>query len=171
MIARTALGDRAAFSALYDRTAAKLFSVSMRVLGETAAAEDALQDTFEKIWRQSGRFRAGKYSPMSWLITVARNTAIDRLRQRKGQAAPMEEADWVADPGPGPEEAAIARSEAGRVGACMGELKPEHRQAIQSAYLDGLSYAEISQRQDIPLNTIRTWLRRSLQTLKDCLSR
>jgi RNA polymerase sigma-70 factor (ECF subfamily) len=83
LIARTALRDRAAFSALYDATAGKLHAVALRVLGDRAAAEDAVQDTYVKIWRNAERYAVTGHSPMTWLITIARNTAIDRLRGRR----------------------------------------------------------------------------------------
>lgn len=82
-IAKCALGDRSAFSALYTATSAKLFGVCLRVLGNQAEAEDALQDVFVKIWRNADRYQVNGLSPMTWLITIARNLAIDRLRARK----------------------------------------------------------------------------------------
>ena len=85
LIARVAMNDRAAFNALYDATSAKLFGVSLRVLSNRAAAEDAMQDSFVKIWKNASRYQSNGLSPMTWLITIARNTAIDRLRAtRKG---------------------------------------------------------------------------------------
>ena len=88
LIAQVALGDRAAFETLYDRVSAKLFGVCLRVLETRATAEDAMQDSFVKIWNNSDRYQANGLSPMTWLITIARNTAIDRLRAtRKGYQA------------------------------------------------------------------------------------
>ncbi|NVK61194.1 MAG: RNA polymerase subunit sigma, partial [Rhodobacteraceae bacterium] len=78
LIARTAMGDRAAFRLLYDRTAAKLFGVCLRVLNDRGLAEEALQDVYCKIWARAGQYRVNGFSPMTWLITLARNAAIDR---------------------------------------------------------------------------------------------
>ena len=124
---------------------------------------------------------------MSWLITIARNHAIDRLRAQRAAGgaalgsggrssrdeagdAPLDAAASVADDTPGPEAAAIARSEAARIGLCLGELEPERAQAVRGAYLEGWSYQELAERADVPLNTMRTWLRRSLIKLRECLS-
>lgn len=170
MISRIALGDRAAFNSLYSATSAKLFGVCLRVLGDRAETEDAIQDVYIKIWHSAGRYSANGYSPMTWLITVARNTAIDRLRARKRGADQMDEDFDMRDETPGPEAAAIAKSEAARIKGCLDELDDEKSQAVQLAYLDGYTYADLADRFSIPLNTMRTWLRRSLLKLKDCLN-
>ncbi len=166
------LGDRKAFSTLYGATSAKLFSVALRVLGSRAEAEDALQEIYVKIWRNAGRYRSGGLSPMTWLITIARNHAIDRLRARNAaRTSPVEEIAQMPDTAPGPEATAMARSESGRIAACFDELEPERADAVRRAYLDGDSYRALAARYEIPLNTVRTWLRRSLLKLKECLSR
>ena len=176
MILRTAGGDRQAFLDLYDHTSAKLFGICIRVLKDHAEAEDVLQEVFVKVWRNAGRYRAMGLSPMTWLIAVARNAAIDRLRARKAAgsgatAAGIDAADTMPDPAPGPEAAALARSEASRIAACLGELEPDRAEAVRGAYLDGLSYRDLAERHAVPLNTMRTWLRRSLMRLKECLTR
>ena len=173
LIARVAMGDRRAFATLYDRTGAKLFGVCLRVLGDKPAAEDVLQEVFLRIWDRAGQYRANGYSPMTWLITVTRNAAIDRLRKRRsrGEAAPAEVAEIVTDPGPGPEALAVARDEARRLDACLRELPPDRAGMVRGAYLDGLTYADLSQASGVKLNTVRTWLRRSLMQLRECLSR
>lgn len=171
LIARAALGDRAAFSALYDSTSAKLFGVCLRILKSRAEAEDAVQEVYVKVWRNAGRYTAGGYSPMTWLIAIARNHAIDRLRARKAPAEDIDDVPGLAAGGPTPEGAAIAASEARRIGACMDELEPDRADAVRGAYLEGDSYQELAERHGVPLNTMRTWLRRSLMKLKECLSR
>lgn len=108
---------------------------------------------------------------MSWLIAIARNTAIDRLRSVRAAAGDEAVAEDMASAEPTPEAVAVARGEAGRVMACLGELPEDRRRAVVGAYLDGLSYADLAARHDVPLNTMRTWLRRSLIALKECLSR
>ncbi len=173
LIGKTSMGDRHAFSRLYDLTHAKLFGVCLRILHDRAGAEDALQETYMKIWRHAERYATKGTSPMTWLITIARNTAIDALRRRNraGQGADMEEVLAMPAPGPGPEAAAIAASEAARIAGCMDELEADRRAAVRGAYLEGLSYAELAERAGVPLNTMRTWLRRSLMKLKECLQR
>jgi len=171
LIARCALGDRSAFDALYEATSGKLFAVCCRILDRGNAAEDALQDTYVKIWTHAGRYRVTGHSPMTWLITIARNTAIDRLRARRGSGDVTEYHDIHPAPGSNPETAVLARSEAGRILACLNELGEARRKAITGAYLEGLSYEELASSAGIPLNTMRTWLRRGLAALRECMAR
>lgn len=170
MIARVAIGDRKAFEALYDATRLKLFGVCLRVLKNRAEAEDALQDAYIKIWRNADRYSANGFSPMTWLITVTRNLCIDRIRARIYLNGDMDEVAQFADDAPGPEAQAVAGSERARIVACMDELEPEKATAVRRAYLEGATYQELSIDLDVPLNTIRTWLRRSLAKLRACLS-
>lgn len=171
LIARVALGDRAAFAALYEATSAKLFGVCLRVLSDRHEAEDALQEAFVRVWRKADRYAANGLSPMTWLITLARNVAIDRLRARKAPAETLETLPDLADGGATPEAAAIAASERSRIAGCLDELAPDRADAVRRAYLDGATYQELADRYAVPLNTMRTWLRRSLLKLRDCLSR
>ena len=171
MILRIADGDRGAFMSLYDATSAKLFGVCLRVLNDRADAEDVLQEVFVKVWRNAERYTVNGLSPMTWLITVARNAAIDRLRTRKAVTEDTEVAEQMPASGPTPEASAIAASEAKRITACLGELEDDRADAVRGAYLDGQTYQELADKFDVPLNTMRTWLRRSLQKLKECMSR
>lgn len=171
LILRVALKDRAAFDQLYAQTSAKLFGVCLRVLRDRAEAEEALQEVYVKIWTRADRFAASELSPISWLVTVARNQAIDRLRTRKAGHAKLDDAAEVADPTPGPEALALAGGERARIDACMGELEADRAAAVRAAYISGDSYAELAERFGVPLNTMRTWLRRSLLKLRECLER
>ena len=171
MIARIGSGDRSSFSALYDATSAKLFGVCLRVLNNRAEAEDALQEAFVRIWQKADSYAANGYSPMTWLITLTRNLAIDKLRARKAPTDDIDDQFDLSDSGPTPEEAAVAASEAARINACLGELEADRAAAVRGAYLEGDSYQELADHHGVPLNTMRTWLRRSLLKLKDCLSR
>ncbi|HEY9019542.1 MAG: sigma-70 family RNA polymerase sigma factor [Paracoccaceae bacterium] len=171
LIARVALGDRAAFSKLYDNTSAKLFGVVLRVLNDRASAEDAVQDAYMKIWRHAGRYSANGMSPMTWMITIARNTAIDRLRQTRATVDLDHVAEHLTAPGPNPEQSAVAAGEARRIAACLDELEQDRGAAVRGAYLEGQSYADLAARFNVPLNTMRTWLRRSLQSLQECMAR
>lgn len=170
LIARCALGDRKAFDALYDATSGKLFAVCVRVLGKSISAEDAMQDAYIKIWSNADRYRVTGRSPMTWLITIARNTAIDRLRARRGESDLADYEGIIAAQGPTPEQSAIAASEANRIIHCLDTLPDDRRAAIKGAYLEGQSYTDLADRAGVPLNTMRTWLRRGLNALRECMN-
>jgi RNA polymerase sigma-70 factor (ECF subfamily) len=171
LIVRTSMKDGAAFDALYHATSAKLFGVCLRVLSDRAEAEEALQEVYIKIWTKADRFAVSELSPISWLVAIARNHAIDRLRARRRPPADIDAASEIADPVPGPEALAIAGDERGRIEECLDELDKDRASAVRGAYLRGDSYAELAERFDVPLNTMRTWLRRSLIKLRECLER
>ena len=171
LIARTALGDRRAFSRLYDRTSAKLFGVCLRILHDRMQAEDALQEIYVKVWRNAARFQTGRASPMTWLISIARNQSIDMLRARAPVSEDIDAAVVVADESPDPERAALSTDAGARIGACFDELKPERADAVRLAYVEGYAYSELAKRHSVPLNTMKTWIRRGLQSLRECLER
>ncbi len=171
MIARISLADRRAFSQLYDSTSSKLFGVCLRVLKNRAAAEDALQETYMKVWRYASKYQSGGISPMTWLITIARNTAIDKLRATRQAEDISGMHETLAAPGLTPEQAVIAGGEATRIAVCLAELDDPRDRAVRGAYLEGRSYAELAETLNVPLNTVRTWLRRSLISLKECMSK
>lgn len=130
-----------------------------------------MQDTYIKVWTSAGKYRANGHSPMTWLITIARNTAIDRLRlSHPGQTFEALPENLIGDE-ISPEAAAIARSETRRILDCLDELDTARRDALTGAYLSGETYQDLSDRLDVPLNTIRTWLRRGIASLRECLSR
>lgn len=170
LIVRCALRDRAAFRMLYERTSAKLFGVTLRILKDRAEAEEAIQEIYMKIWQRADRYVMGSASPISWLVAVARNHALDMVRARRPVSSELEAALDIADSGPNPERALEHSDEKRQIEHCLGMLEPERAAAVRGAYLDGYSYEELASRHAIPLNTMRTWLRRSLAKLKDCLS-
>jgi len=169
LIAQVALGDRQAFDDLYVHTSARLFGVSLRLLKDRHEAEDALQEVYVRIWQRADRYATSDASAMSWLIAIARNHAIDRLRARKPASAPVDAAVDVADGRPTPEGDAVAGSERRRIDHCLQRLEEARSAAVRGAYLDGYSYQELADRFEVPLNTMRTWLRRSLLRLRECL--
>jgi RNA polymerase sigma-70 factor (ECF subfamily) len=171
LIVRTSMKDRAAFDLLYRQTSAKLFGVCLRVLNDRGEAEEALQEVFVKIWTKADRFAVSELSPISWLVAIARNHAIDRIRARRPTTVDIDAAIEIADPMPDPEAAAVADDEGGRVRRCLDELEQDRAAAVRGAYLKGESYAELAERHGVPLNTMRTWLRRSLIKLRECLER
>lgn len=169
LILRCAAQDRAAFRELYSSTAAKLLGVTLRILGNRAEAEDAVQEIYTRIWVKAGRFDPSKGAGMTWLIALARNHAIDRLRTRRPEQSDDDAAERVPDMAPRAENRLVALGEARRVVACFEQLEPDRAAAVRGAYLDGLSYQDLADRFSVPLNTMRTWLRRSLLRLKECM--
>jgi RNA polymerase sigma-70 factor, ECF subfamily len=168
LILQCAAQDRAAFRTLYRDSSAKLMGVLLRILGERSEAEDALQEVYTRVWTRAGRYDAAKGRGMTWLIAIARNLAIDRLRTRP--AAMSEDGlDTVQDSTPRAETRLIAEGEARRITDCFATLEPDRADAVRGAYLSGLSYTDLAARHAVPLNTMRTWLRRSLLKLKECL--
>ncbi|MGB8813305.1 MAG: sigma-70 family RNA polymerase sigma factor [Paracoccaceae bacterium] len=169
LLMKIAAQDRVAFKALYAAASAKLFGVLLRILGNRSEAEDALQEVFTRIWLRAARFDPEKGRSMTWAIAIARNHAIDRLRMRAEVQSDEGAVEALVDARPGIEARLIARGEARRVIDCMAQLEPDRAEAVRGAYLGGLSYQELSARFDVPLNTMRTWLRRSLLRLRECL--
>jgi len=164
-------GDRRAFAMLYDRTSAKLYGICLRLMGSEAEAQDVLQEAYVKIWSNAGRFDAAKASPITWLAVVARNKAIDRLRQRVPATDGIESAAEVEDDTPSAFDLVGAQQDASRLADCLDELEEQPREAIRAAFLDGLSYPELAERDAVPLGTVKSWIRRGLQRLRGCLER
>ena len=172
LLAKVATQDRAAFRDLYSNTSSKLFGVLLRILINRAEAEDALQEVYTRVWLRAGRFDPEKGRAMTWLISVTRNHAIDRLRTKaETTTATDDEAEALADTKPSAELGMIAQQQARRIVDCMSALEPDRARAVQGAYLGGLSYADLSVKFNVPLNTMRTWLRRSLLQLKECMEK
>lgn len=169
LLSRIALRDRDCFRELYRFTSAKLFGVSLRILGNKSEAEDALQDIYIKVWQRAGSFQSGMSQPMTWLITIARNHCIDMIRARKPLADDLDQAETLPDKDKTPEEAAINSSEGARISHCLDQLEQDRARAVRLAYVDGENYKDLAQRFAVPLNTMRTWLRRSLLQLRECL--
>ncbi|OXT02869.1 RNA polymerase subunit sigma [Notoacmeibacter marinus] len=169
LIVRVSLKDRQAFDRLYAAISPKLFAICIRILKDRAEAEEALQEVFVRIWTRADRFAISSQHAVGWLCTVARNHSIDRIRARRAPTKDIEAAFDIASDELDPERLAVLSSEGDRIDECMDELEVDRAQAVRSAYVDGASYAELADRFDVPLNTMRTWLRRSLLKLRHCL--
>lgn len=171
LIAAVATGDRAAYARLYERTSAKLFGIALRILKDRGRAEEVLQETFIAVWRNASSYSPDKARPMTWLITIARNKALDVVRMRREVALdPSEDGQdplaAIADPFDA--EASFADRDA--LSRCLGLLDETHRHCILLAYCEGWSREELAERFDKNVNTIKTWLHRGLASLKGCLS-
>jgi len=183
LIARAALGDRSAFAQLYDLTSGHLYAVVLRIQRDRALAEDLLQEVYVSAWRAIGSFDAAQSQPLTWLTSIARNKAIDSLR--RAQTQPRLESvhrddddddrpgldQLLTDEAPGPAHLLEQASDARRLGACMKGLSPVQRQSLALAFYDGLSHAEVAEHLRQPLGTVKSWVRRALSALKECLER
>lgn len=183
LIERVGLGQRSAFSALYEATAAQLFGVVLRINPDRAQAEDVLQEVYVNVWRSAASYEAARAQPMTWLTSIARNSAIDSLRRARvrgqGQNVSLtalsdddddNPAERLASDGPGAVELLQQAAEARAVVRCIDVLSAEQKQCIALAYYQGLSHSEIADQLVEPLGTVKSWLRRALLALKDCLS-
>jgi RNA polymerase sigma factor (sigma-70 family) len=170
LLGRIALRDRRAFQDLYGLTAPKLLGVALRILRDRARAEDVLQEVYLRVWDKAGSFDPAAGRPMTWLITIARNRAIDVARQRREASIQEddEERDRLADV-PDPRVGGDAYEIAEELRRCLDRLDAMQRRCILEAYHDGYSREELALRFDRPVNTIKTWLHRSANVLRSCL--
>jgi RNA polymerase sigma factor (sigma-70 family) len=172
-LVRTGTGDRAALRMVYQDSSAKLFGVLLRILKDRSEAEDVLQDVYVTVWRKAALFNPEKASPITWLVAIARNRAIDRLRSstQSRRSAPLEEAAEIRDTTPGALDMVVKAEQQARLGVCLGELDEKTSQAIRSAFLDGMTYEQLAERMGVPLGTMKSWIRRGLLKLRACLER
>jgi|SRR6218665_2695388 len=185
LLSRVALGDRAAFEALYRETSSQLFGVVLRINSDRAQAEDVLQEVYVNIWRAARGFDAARSQPLTWLTSVARNRAIDSLRRRATEPATVSRFSTLDDgqdgehdlleampsADAGPLELLDQAAQAHALEQCMQALSGEQRSSLALAYYQGLSHAEMAVQMSQPLGTVKSWVRRGLQSLRHCLDR
>jgi RNA polymerase sigma factor (sigma-70 family) len=171
LLVRCAAQDEAALQALYSRTAPQILGILMRILGSRAAAEDALQDTFIRIWQQARQFDRFKGRALSWMVTIARNRAFDLQRAKRPtvllDAAELSGAEQLQVEGPADRSEFTATHAALR--RCLGSLGALERQCLVLAYQHGLTQDRIAASLSRPLGSVKSWMRRGLQSLKSCL--
>jgi RNA polymerase sigma factor (sigma-70 family) len=173
LLAQAGAGRTDALEALYRLTSAKLFGVILRVTqGDRAAAEEILQDSFVKIWRKAALFDEAKASPITWLATIARNTAIDWRRANAQAPVPLSEDDAASELAllivDGEAELA-ARSTRHHILDCIARLEPQQASAVRTAFYDGLSHSELAAHLAVPLGTLKSWIRRAMIALRECI--
>lgn len=169
---RVAEQDRDALRTVYAMTSAKLYGVCLRICIDRGAAEDVLQNVYLKVWQRAGSFDPARASAIAWLCAIARNAAIDwRRSQRYEDPLPADLADTLVDQSADPSAELAQSSERAQIFACLDELEPVRAAAIRAGFYQGLSYPEIAQAMDRPVGTVKSWIRRGLMQLKECLSR
>ena len=180
-LAAVARKDTQAFRSLYELTSPKLFGFALRILGKRELAEEVLQESFVNIWNSAASYQAGLEAPMTWMTTIVRNKAFDLLRRvddvveidadtfKDGGMLDLMNAMESADPTP--LDALQLTQDAKALARCMAKLEGLHRQAIALAFHHDLSHSEVAEQMKQPIGTIKTWIRRSLERLRLCLSK
>lgn len=176
LLARVALGDRAAFRSLYERAAGVMLATAVRVLQDRSSAEDVVQDVFAQLWHKASESGEPPARTLAWLCVVTRNRALDHLRRRPkevsihGHDSDGDELvhDAMSD-SPGVFEQLSFEQDHQRLQHCLQQLDAQPREAVLLAYMEGLTHSELAQRMRRPLGTIKAWTRRSLMALKVCM--
>ena len=169
--------DAVAFRALYDATSSKLFGFAVRILHKQELAEEALQESFIAIWNNAASYQAHLAAPMTWMATIVRNKAYDVLRRSAdtveidAEQFDSEVVNALRDPNATPIEALQMSGDAKALAWCMSALDGVHRQVLALAYYHDLSHSEVAQHLSLPIGTVKTWIRRSLERLRDCLAK
>lgn len=174
LLARVALHDRAAFERVYHATCAHLLGVALRILSNRERAEEVLQEAFVNVWNGARSYNPNVATPMTWLINIVRNKAIDTLRSAAGERRSTTALDDDAmqvqgDPSLEPQQLLDASLQRAHIDACMAALNAQQRQALALAYYKGLVYSEVARQMGAPLGTAKAWVRRGLDKLRDCL--
>jgi RNA polymerase sigma-70 factor, ECF subfamily len=174
LLAQVALRDRRAFEQVYHATCAHLLGVAFRILNQRERAEEVLQEAFMNVWHNAAGFNSAVASPMTWLINIVRNKAIDTLRSGKTERASTialdeEVHDIAADDAQQPQQLLDASLAKLKIDGCMAELGASQRQALALAYYRGMVHTEIAAALNAPLGTVKAWVRRGLDKLKGCL--
>lgn len=172
-----ARGETRAFELLYDRHGAAVLAICLRILRDRADAEDVLEEVFWEIWARRDRYDAARATPFSYLMTLARSRALDRLRfrrRREGVWLELHDGDGAetagnGNPATGPYEDAIATQRRVAIDRALGELSPPARRAVEMNFFEGLSHREISERLGDPLGTVKTRIRQGLLALRKAL--
>jgi RNA polymerase sigma factor (sigma-70 family) len=170
LLSRIGAHDQLAFRELYELTSPRLFGVCLRMLRNRAEAEEVSQEVFVTVWRRAGEFDPRRATATTWLVTLARNKSIDRLRQRR-DGAPLTpiDLDQLADPGQGPPADAELTEDRRRLQKCLEGLEPKDRDSVREAFFSGATYKELAERCRVPLGTMKSWIRRALLQLRACL--
>jgi RNA polymerase sigma-70 factor (ECF subfamily) len=167
---RTAHRDRAAFGALYQQTSAKLYGIALRIMRSREAAEEVLQESFVAIWERAQDYDPTRGSAVGWLTAIVRHCAIDQLRRQAarpaGWSVPEDALAELVAP-----DRADSRAELRALQRCLDELDAEPRRAVLLAYCFGLTREELGRHLAVPVGTVKSWLRRSLDRLQQCLDR
>lgn len=174
-LAATAQGDQQAFQRLYASTSSQLYALLLRILRNPERAQDALQDAYVRVWQKADTYSPERGAPLTWLLTVARYRALDMLRRKRPEVAMPEEPDMIArlledSQSLSPAEENENRQALDAIRACLGTLQTQQRDSVLFSYYEGMTHQELSERMDAPLGTVKSWIRRGLIRLRECLA-
>jgi RNA polymerase sigma-70 factor (ECF subfamily) len=170
MIKRIADGDESALAALYDRWAQTVYSLVVHLLNDTDSAEDVVEETFWQVWQRASSYDPSRGTVRTWLHTIGRSRALDRLRSRKRNRDEIRaDASMVSDPRSNPSRDVEDRERRQLVYSALSELPDDQRRALELAYYRGLTQSEIAELLGEPLGTIKTRMRLGMQKLRDRL--
>lgn len=172
LIGRCALRDENAFVALYQATSSKLLGVVLRIVVQRHWAEEVLQEGYMNIWRHAESYNASRGAPMTWMTNIMRNQAFDFMRRAEYRAHRQDtsaEEDLVGS-NPGPEQQTEMSTELERLHRCLERLAERQRRCVLLIHHEGFTPVEVAQHQAVPLGTVKTWVRRGLMRLRECLS-
>ncbi|NUU33939.1 sigma-70 family RNA polymerase sigma factor [Pseudomonas sp. C2B4] len=169
LLAQCSLGDRRAFETLYRSVGPRLHGVALRFMGRADLAEEVLQESFVRIWNNASRYEAHLSAPLTWMINITRNQAIDQLRKHRERPLGDFEEQTLVDESPSADEQLISAREASALNRCLDSLEGMQRQSITVAYFQGLSCAELAEYLSAPLGSVKSWIRRGMERLRRCL--
>lgn len=169
LLAQCALGNRHAFETLYRSVSPRLHGVALRFMGRQDLAEEVLQEAFVRIWYNASRYQAHLSAPMTWMVNITRNLAIDQLRKHREQPLADGQQDTLVDDTPSAHDQLDNEREARALNRCLDTLEGMQRQSITVAYFQGLSCAELAQQLAAPLGSVKSWIRRGMERLRRCL--
>jgi RNA polymerase sigma-70 factor, ECF subfamily len=167
LLQRCAAEDGAAFRTLYDKTSPILFARLLRMLRRRSVAEEVLQDVYVRIWQRASQFEAHRGRALAWMVTIARYCAIDLMRRERMTLVSDDSLAELADEG-GTEAAGVEKPN--NFDFCIGQLNEKTRACLTLAFVEGRSHDEIAQITTNPLGSVKSWIRRGLLALKECLS-
>ncbi len=175
LLSRCALRDQAALRALYDEVAAKLNGIAFRITGSRDIAEDVLQTSFVQIWADAGKYRPDIARPMTWLTSIVRHRALDRLKAERRRGRVIDETVeletiQIVSRDKGPLDHFALHETQGRLKTCLQRLSDAQQQAVMLAYCYGYTRGEIAEKLDTAAGTVKSWLHRGLQRLEQCLT-
>ena len=169
LLRAVAASDREAFQELYERHSGMLFALALKILSDRTEAEDVLQDAFVQVWQQAHRFDPERGSAEAFLVSLVRYRALDIVR-RTARETPGYEPEEQEDESPDALSLMVATSEGAALQRCLGRLETDRRRLIVMAFVDGLSHGELAEKLSVPLGTVKSWIRRSLLSLRECLA-